>query len=103
DSSSDVCSSDLFVKNYGAKGLAWLKVNEEGLQGPIAKFFDDAETTQLQETLNYQTNDLILFVADKASVVHAALGNLRNKLAKDLGLIDDEQYNFICVTYWPLL
>ena len=102
-SRKDIDKLEAFVKNYGAKGLAWLKVNEEGLQGPIAKFFDDAETSKLQETLNYQTNDLILFVADKASVVHAALGNLRNKLAKDLGLIDDEQYNFIWVTDWPLL
>src|SRR5699024_2070969 len=64
-SRKDIDKLEAFVKNYGAKGLAWLKVNEEGLQGPIAKFFDDAETTQLQETLNYQTNDLIYLLLIK--------------------------------------
>ena len=101
-SRKDIDKLEAFVKNYGAKGLAWLKVNEEGLQGPIAKFFDDEKKQELSETLSLKTDDLVLFVADKDSVVHAALGNLRNKLGKDLGLTDKEQFNFVWVTDWPL-
>lgn len=101
-SRKDIDKLEAFVKNYGAKGLAWMKVNEEGLQGPIAKFFDDVKKQELSETLSLKTDDLVLFVADKDSVVHAALGNLRNKLGKDLGLTDKEQFNFVWVTDWPL-
>src|SRR5699024_2362195 len=56
----------------------------------------------LSETLDLEDGDLILFVADSAKVVHASLGNLRNKLAKDLDLIESDQYNFLWVTDWPL-
>ncbi|MEY8559818.1 aspartate--tRNA ligase [Jeotgalicoccus halotolerans] len=101
-SRKDIDKLEAFVKNYGAKGLAWMKVNEEDMQGPIAKFFDDSKKQELTETLSLNTDDLILFVADKDSVVHAALGNLRNKLGKDLGLVDKDQFNFIWVTDWPL-
>ncbi|CAM4180195.1 aspartate--tRNA ligase [Jeotgalicoccus halotolerans] len=101
-SRKDIDKLEAFVKNYGAKGLAWMKVNEEGMQGPIAKFFDDGKKQELTETLSLNTDDLVLFVADKDSVVHAALGNLRNKLGKDLGLVDKDQFNFIWVTDWPL-
>ena len=93
---------EAFVKNYGAKGLAWLKYNEEGFTGPIAKFFGESEQSELKNLLNVEENDLVLFVADKPSVVHASLGNLRNKLAKDLGLLDKNQYNFVWITDWPL-
>lgn len=93
---------EAFVKNYGAKGLAWLKYNEEGFTGPIAKFFGESEQSELKNLLNVEVNDLVLFVADKPTVVHASLGNLRNKLAKDLGLLDKNQYNFVWITDWPL-
>lgn len=93
---------EAFVKNYGAKGLAWLKYNEEGFAGPIAKLFGESEQSELKDLLNVEENDLVLFVADKPSVVHASLGNLRNKLAKDLGLLDKNQYNFVWITDWPL-
>lgn len=93
---------EAFVKNYDAKGLAWLKYNEEGFTGPIAKFFGESEQSELKNLLNVEENDLVLFVADKPSVVHASLGNLRNKLAKDLGLLDKNQYNFVWITDWPL-
>mgnify|MGYP001942037851 CR=1 FL=1 len=101
-SRKDIDKLEAFVKNYGAKGLAWMKMNEEGLQGPIAKFFDEDKKSELSELLTLEANDLILFAADKDSVVHASLGNLRNKLAKDLNLIDEGQFNFIWVTDWPL-
>ncbi|GAA3717230.1 aspartate--tRNA ligase [Salinicoccus jeotgali] len=102
-SRKDIDKLEAFVKNYGAKGLAWLKVNEGALNGPVAKFFDEGEQSELSSTLSLVDNDLILFVADSAKVVNAALGNLRNKLARDLELIPADQFNFVWVTDWPLL
>lgn len=92
-----------FVKIYGAKGLAWLKVTDEGLTGPIAKFFEADEQQAIQTALEAKDNDLLLFVADKTSVVYDSLGALRQKIAKDLGLIDESVFNFLWVTDWPLL
>jgi aspartyl-tRNA synthetase len=92
-----------FVKIYGAKGLAWLKVTDEGLTGPIAKFFAADEQQAIQTALEAKANDLLLFVADKTSVVYDSLGALRQKIAKDLGLIDESVFNFLWVTDWPLL
>lgn len=101
-SRKDIDKLESFVKIHGAKGLAWMKSNDEGFSGPIAKFFDGDKQNELKQLMNINDNDLVLFVADKKKVVHASLGNLRNKLAKDLGLIDKNQYNFIWVTDWPL-
>lgn len=92
-----------FVKIYGAKGLAWLKVTDEGLTGPIAKFLCDDEKGSLQEYLEAENGDLLLFVADKKSVVNDALGALRLKLGKELQLIDEDRLNFLWVINWPLL
>ncbi|MGO4050553.1 aspartate--tRNA ligase [Staphylococcus pseudintermedius] len=92
-----------FVNIYGAKGLAWVKVVEDGLNGPIARFFDDAHVTKLQALTGAKAGDLVLFVADSKDVVAQSLGALRNKLGKERGLIDPEQYNFLWVTDWPLL
>ncbi len=84
-----------FVTIYGAKGLAWMKVNEaakglEGVQSPIAKFLSEEIVTELIARSNAQDGDIILFGADKANVVAEALGALRLKVAEDLGLIKDE-------------
>ncbi|EHD0963225.1 aspartate--tRNA ligase [Staphylococcus pseudintermedius] len=92
-----------FVNIYGAKGLAWVKVVEDGLNGPIARFFEDAHVTKLQALTGAKAGDLVLFVADSKDVVAQSLGALRNKLGKERGLIDTEQYNFLWVTDWPLL
>ncbi|MBU7227272.1 aspartate--tRNA ligase [Staphylococcus pseudintermedius] len=92
-----------FVNIYGAKGLAWVKVVEDGLNGPIARFFEDAHVTKLQALTGAKAGDLVLFVADSKDVVAQSLGALRNKLGKERGLIDREQYNFLWVTDWPLL
>ncbi|MFJ7888690.1 aspartate--tRNA ligase [Lysinibacillus xylanilyticus] len=92
-----------FVGIYGAKGLAWLKVTEEGLNGPIAKFFDEALTASLIESMKAEVGDILVFVADKASVVAASLGALRTKLGQDLGLIDESEFAFLWITDWPLL
>jgi len=92
-----------FAAIYGAKGLAWIKVTEEGFTGPIAKFFEGEIVEQLKDVLNAEPGDLLLFVADKSSVVAATLGALRLKLGKELELIDESQYAFLWITDWPLL
>lgn len=101
-SRKDIDALQEYTKIYGAKGLAWVKVVEEGLNGPIAKFFDTTITAELLTTTDAEKGDLILFVADKPSIVNASLANLRNKLGKDLGLIDENKFNFLWVTDWPL-
>ncbi|WP_112181445.1 aspartate--tRNA ligase [Paraliobacillus zengyii] len=92
-----------FVKIYGAKGLAWLKIEDNAFKGPIAKFFTEEEQNVLMERLQAESDDLLLFVADKNAVVYDSLGALRMKLAKELNLIDENQFNFLWVTDWPLL
>lgn len=101
-SRKDIEKLEGYVKTYGSKGLAWLKVKEDALNGPIAKFFNEQNQTDLSEALSLENGDLILFVADSEKVVHASLGNLRNKLARDLDLIPEDQFNFLWVTDWPL-
>jgi aspartyl-tRNA synthetase len=102
-SRKDIDALTEFVARYGAKGLAWLKVESDGLKGPIAKFFSDDEAAALKATLEAVEGDLLLFVADKKSVVADALGALRLKLGKELDLIDQSRFNFLWITDWPLL
>jgi aspartyl-tRNA synthetase len=102
-SRKDIDALAEFVGRYGAKGLAWLKVETDALKGPIAKFFSAEEEQAIMATLEASTGDLLLFVADKKSVVADSLGALRQKLAKELDLIDPSLYNFLWVTDWPLL
>ena len=102
-SRKDIDALTEFVAVYGAKGLAWLKVDSEGLKGPIAKFFSEEDAQALKATLEATEGDLLLFVADKKKVVADALGALRQKLARDLDLIDPSLFNFLWVTDWPLL
>ena len=92
-----------FVKTYGAKGLAWVKVADGDMTGPIAKFFSDEEKAQIFERANVEDGDLLLFGADKPSVVYDSLGALRVKLGKELDLIDESKFNFLWVVDWPLL
>ncbi|WP_100402247.1 aspartate--tRNA ligase [Bacillus sp. FJAT-42315] len=92
-----------FAAIYGAKGLAWMKVEEDGLKGPIIKFFTEEELAQISAAAEATAGDLLMFVADKKSVVADALGALRLKLGKERGLIDENQFNFLWVTDWPLL
>ncbi|MCK1981913.1 MULTISPECIES: aspartate--tRNA ligase [Peribacillus] len=106
DGNADYSRKDIdglaeFAAIYGAKGLAWLKVEEDGVKGPIAKFFAD-DQEQLVSALEAEVGDLILFVADKKGIVADALGALRIKLGKERGLIDQSKFNFLWVTDWPL-
>ena len=107
DGNADYSRKDIdglaeFAAIYGAKGLAWLKVEEDGVKGPIAKFFAE-DQEQLVSALEAEVGDLILFVADKKGIVADALGALRIKLGKERGLIDQSKFNFLWVTDWPLL
>ena len=91
-----------FVKKYKAKGLAWVKVVEEGFNGPNAKFFNEDEVASIKAATNAEIGDLLLFVADTKAVVADSLGALRLHLAKELGLIDESKFNFLWVIDWPL-
>ncbi|ARK23524.1 aspartate--tRNA ligase [Sporosarcina sp. P37] len=101
-SRKDIDALGEFAKVYGAKGMAWLKVTEDGFNGPIAKFFDGEIGEALKAAGQGESGDLFLFGADKKSVVADSLGALRLKLGKDLELIDQSKYNFLWVTDWPL-
>lgn len=101
-SRKDIDALGAFAANYGAKGLAWLKAEAGELKGPIAKFFDADKQTAIKEILEVEDGDLLLFVADKKDVVAASLAALRNKLGKELGLIDEDELAFIWITDWPL-
>ncbi len=89
------------AKQYGAKGLAWVKVASDELNGPIAKFLKDL-TSELTDALQLEENDLVLFVADTVEVANATLGALRVRLAKELGLIDESKFNYLWVVDWPM-
>lgn len=102
-SRKDIDALTEFVSIYGAKGLAWLKAEEEGLKGPISKFLDTEVQEAITSLLQAETGDLLLFVADKKKVVADALGALRLKLGKELELIDQSKFNFLWITDWPLL
>ncbi|NRD75952.1 aspartate--tRNA ligase [Bacillus sp. BRMEA1] len=102
-SRKDIDALGEFAARYGAKGLAWLKVEANELKGPIAKFFSEENAAAIKATLEAAEGDLLLFVADKKSVVADSLGALRLKLGKELNLIDESLYNFLWVIDWPLL
>lgn len=102
-SRKDIDGLQEYAGRYGAKGLAWLKLEEDGFKGPIAKFFSEEEFATLKLAVEAEAGDLILFVASDASVVANSLGALRLKLGKDLDLIDQSKFNFLWVTDWPLL
>lgn len=92
-----------FVKIYGAKGLAWFKVEEDGIKGPITKFLTEEDSGAILQLVEGTVGDLIVFVADRKSIVADSLGALRLKLGKELQLIDENAFNFLWVTDWPLL
>ncbi|MDG5786454.1 aspartate--tRNA ligase [Evansella sp. AB-P1] len=104
NSRKDLDDLSKFVDIYGAKGLAWLKVEENNtLKGPIAKFFNETEATSLCDAFEAEAGDVLFFVADKKRVAWDALGALRTKFAKELKLVDYNEFNFLWVTEFPLL
>ena len=89
------------AKQHGAKGLAWVKFTKGELTGPVAKFLTDL-SSKLTAALQLEENDLVLFVADSLEVANAALGALRVRLGKELGLIDPAKFNYLWVVDWPM-
>ena len=89
------------AKQHGAKGLAWIKLAGGELTGPVAKFLTDL-SSELTTALQLEENDLVLFVADTLDVANAALGALRVRLGKELGLIDPAKFNYLWVVDWPM-
>lgn len=93
-----------FAKGYGAKGLAYVCINEDGtFKSSFSKFMKDEEMAALVEKMNGKPGDLLLFAADKNKIVWNVLGALRLKLAEDLEMLDPNQYNFLWITEFPLL
>lgn len=92
-----------FVKNYGAKGLAWIAIEEKGVKSPIAKFLKESELQSVIDRMGGKKGDLLLLVADQPRVVFDALGQLRLELGERLDLIDKSKFNILWVTHFPLL
>jgi aspartyl-tRNA synthetase len=92
-----------FTTDLGAKGLAWIKVQDNDWQSPIAKFFSQDGKTAINQRMDANPGDLILIVADKIKVVNQSLGMLRLEVAKRLGIINKDIYSFLWVTRFPLL
>ena len=90
------------AKLYKAKGLAWIKVTEEGIESPIAKFFSEEEMNAILTKMEATAGDLLLFIADKNAIVYDALGQLRLEVARKLDLMDKNKYNLLWVTEFPL-
>lgn len=91
-----------FVKTYGAKGLAWIKLENGEISSPIAKFISEDILNSLIEKLRGEDGDLLVFVADEEDVVFDSLGNLRNKVARDMDLIKPDSYELLWITEFPL-
>jgi len=92
-----------YVATFGAKGIAWTKLTEEGWQSPIAKFLSDTEQKDIERSAGAEIGDVVLFSADQAKVVHDALGNLRLHLGEKLGLIPQNEYALVWVVDFPLM
>ena len=100
-SRKDIDKMTEVAKQYGAKGLAWVKVVDGELNGPVAKFLTGIQES-LITALSLEDKDLVLFVADTLEVANATLGALRGRIAKELGLIDNDKFNFLWVVDWPM-
>ncbi|HEM5318819.1 TPA: aspartate--tRNA ligase [Streptococcus suis] len=100
-SRKDIDKLTEYAKQFGAKGLAWVKVDQGELAGPVAKFLTTI-TADLTESLQLEDKDLVLFVADELEVANNTLGALRNRLAKEQGLIDESKFNFLWIVDWPM-
>ncbi|MCO4636709.1 aspartyl-tRNA synthetase [Streptococcus infantarius subsp. infantarius] len=90
-----------FAKQFGAKGLAWVKFTDGSLNGPVTKFLTSIED-KLTASLQLEDNDLVLFVADTLEVANNTLGALRTRIAKELDMVDNSKFNFLWVVDWPM-
>ncbi len=101
-SRKDIDDLTKYVGIYGAKGLAYIIMTEDGIKSPIAKFFTEEQLNKIVSKMQGESGDLLLFVADEPSVVAASLGHLRLELGKRLNLINEEELNFLWVVDFPL-
>lgn len=101
-SKKQVSKLEKFVKTYGAKGLAWIKVLDDGIDSPIAKFLNEKEISGILETMNSKSGDMIFIVADKEQVTFDALGQLRQEIARKMEVIDPNAFEFLWITEFPL-
>lgn len=92
-----------YASRFGAKGMAWIKIKEDKWQSPITKFFNDGEIAAMGKTLKAEPGDLILFGADDTATVNQVLADLRLELARRLNLIDNNTFNFLWITDFPLV
>jgi aspartyl-tRNA synthetase len=92
-----------FVATFGAKGLAWTKLTDEGWQSPIAKFISETEQKEIEKITGAQIGDVILFSADMQKIVNDALGNLRLHLGEKLGIIPENEYKLVWIVDFPLM
>ena len=102
-SRKDIDDLTKYVGKFGAKGLAWMRVTDNGLESNIVKFFNEEIQKGLLEKTNAKNGDLLFFVADKKKIVFQALANLRLKIAEMLNMIDQQKMNFIWIVDFPLL
>ncbi|MDR1474581.1 MAG: aspartate--tRNA ligase [Endomicrobium sp.] len=102
-SRSEIDELTKFVGEYGAKGLAWMKITESGAESNIVKYFKDEEIKTIISKLGANPDDLVVFLADEEKIVAKGLGALRLKMGKDLGLIDKSKFNFLWVVDFPLM
>ncbi|CAJ1227629.1 aspartate--tRNA ligase [Levilactobacillus zymae] len=92
-----------YIERFGAKGLAWMKVTDDGFSGPIAKFFKEGDYfDQITKATGAKTGDLLLFAADSKRVVAQTLGYLRVAIAKEQDMIDQNKWAFLWIVNWPL-
>ena len=101
-SRKDIDKLGKYVERFGAKGLAWLKITDDGFSGPVAKFFDKESEEKIMQTTGAKVGDLLLFAADRTKVVADTLGYLRVELAKRFDMIDEDKFAFLWVVDWPL-
>ncbi|MCK8606888.1 aspartate--tRNA ligase [Apilactobacillus ozensis] len=102
-SRKDIDKYTKYVERFGAKGLAWMKVTDEGFNGPIAKFFkDETIDAAIKERTDAKVGDLLLFVADREKVVADTLGYLRVAIAEEQNMIPKDVFDFLWVVDWPL-
>ncbi|PIE56483.1 MAG: aspartate--tRNA ligase [Desulfobulbus propionicus] len=102
-SRKDLDDLTAYAARFGARGMAWIKIREDGWQSPITKFFAPEEIKAMGEALDAEPGDLILFGADQAATANQVLAELRLELARRLDLIDKTSFNFLWITDFPLL
>ncbi|WP_105956110.1 aspartate--tRNA ligase [Apilactobacillus quenuiae] len=101
-SRKDIDKYASYIERFGAKGLAWMKITDDGFTGPIAKFFDNATEEAIKERMGAKSGDLLLFAADRDKVVADTLGYLRCAIAEELDMIPKDVFDFLWVVDWPL-